>query len=221
MQTMEGQYLKRSITVGCKQRQLQIGGLGWEESFIDCTLYQNYCILDSNSYGVDCALKIRGKAFSLPIKTDTIDLVILPHMLEFDKYRFETIREVSRVLRAGGEIIILGFNPYSLTVRYQSLLEKKFAASWKTHFISRSRILDWLELMNFEVLNTAEFYLDTFRITQGSHFAFSGRAFLAMAYGIRAVKREYRLIPVGRVAQEPSRLATAAAGLKSSAVIDS
>lgn len=215
LQTMEGQYLKRSITTSCKEQQLQIGGLGWEDEFIDCTLYRNYCILDADARGCDQALRIQSKAYNLPIQTESMDLVILPHLLEFDAHRYNTLREIDRILKPGGELVVLNCNPYSFSVRYQYLWDWRLASSPVSHFISRGRMLDWLKLMNFEVINTADFYLDTFLIRSGS-FKMTVRSVLAMAYGIKAVKRRYRLIPVGKAAKAGAGLATARNGMNSS-----
>lgn len=214
LQTMEAQYLKRSITVGCKQKQLQVGGLGWEADFIDCSLYENYVILDGKGMGCDCALKISAKAFSLPIQTESVDMVILPHLLEFDAQRFQTMREVNRVLKPGGELIILNFNPCSLSVRFQFLWDRKLADSWRAHFITRARVLDWLKLMNFEVLATVEFGLDTFKMTYGI-FKFGTSSMFAMAYGVKAVKRQYSLIPLTPVGQAKKNVSTVGAILES------
>ena len=211
LQMMEGQYIRRSITVSCKQQLLQIGGLGWEDSFIDLSLYQNYCILDADALGCDEALRVKGKAYTLPMQSESMDLIILPHLLEFDENRFQTMREIERVLKPGGEIIILNFNPLSFSVRYQYLWDRKLANSWYSHFITRGRIRDWLKLMNFEVLNTVEFNLDTFTIRPGK-FQLNGRSFFSMAYGLKAVKRRYRLIPVGEISTQKPRFAGAGSG---------
>jgi SAM-dependent methyltransferase len=215
LQTMEGQYLKRCITTSCKEHQLQVGGLGWEQDFIDCTLYQNYCILDSEALGCDHALRIQSKAYNLPVQTESMDLIVLPHLLEFDSQRFQTLREIDRVLKPGGELVILNCNPYSFSVRYQYLWDWKLTESPDSHFISRSRMLDWLKLMNFDVINTADFNLDTFLIRSGA-FKLSARSILAMAYGIKAVKRRYRLIPVGKVSTARAGLAAARNSMNSS-----
>ncbi|WP_305908960.1 methyltransferase domain-containing protein [Methylomarinum sp. Ch1-1] len=214
LQTMEGQYLKRSITVSCKQQLLQIGGLSWEDSFIDCSLYQRYCILDVDALGCEGAQRVQGKAYTLPVQSESIDLIILPHLLEFDEYRFQTMREIERVLKPGGEVIIINFNPLSFSVRYLYLWDVKLANSWRSHFITRGRIRDWLKLMNFEMLNTVEFNLDTFTIRPGK-FQFSGRSIFAMAYGVKAVKRRYRLIPVGETGKQRPRFAGVGNGLES------
>lgn len=213
LKTMEAKYLKRCITVSCKQKQLQIGGLDWENEFVDCSLYQNYVILDDKGMGNAVALKVNAKAYSLPIQTESMDLVIIPHMMEFDAHRFQTMREVHRVLKPGGELVILSFNAISLYVRFQFLWDKKLGDSWRTHFMSRSRVSDWLKLLNFEVLNTAEFGLDTFVIKQGG-FASILNSLFSMAYGVKAVKRQYSFIPLTPVTQSKSKLATANIGLE-------
>lgn len=213
LQAMEASYLKRSITVSCKQQQLQVGGLGWESEFVDFGLYRNYLILDRKALGDRDALKVTAKAFNLPVQTESMDLVILPHILEFDARRFQTLREVNRVLKPGGELVMLNFNPLSLSVRFQFLWDRKLADSWRAHFISKVRVLDWLKLMNFEVLTTAEFGLDSYTITHGKFESRLGSLF-AMAYGVKAVKRQYTLIPLSVAQQRRGSLATAGLGLK-------
>ena len=214
MQTMEAGYLKRSITVSCKQQQLQIGGLGWEGEFVDFSLYKNYLILDGKALGDPGALKVTAKAFNLPIQTESMDLVVLPHILEFDASRFQTLREVNRVLKPGGELVMLNFNPFSLSVRFQFLWDLKLADSWRAHFISKARVLDWLKLMNFEVLTTAQFGIDSYTITHGK-FEFCFGSFFAMAYGVKAVKRQYTLIPLTATQRRKAKLAPASLGLES------
>ena len=177
---LEADYLKRSITVSCQQIILQIGGLGWEDEFIDCTLYKNYTVLDAKGLGCADARKIRAKAYSLPLQSDSVDMIIIPHLLEFDAQRFQTMREVERVLKPEGLLLVLNFNPWSLWVRYQFLWDKKMADSWGGHFISRSRILDWLKLLNFEVTVSSEFNLDSVNSKQGKLIADSHSFFLPL-----------------------------------------
>lgn len=195
LQALEIKYFNKQINLGCKQIVLQIGALGFENEFIDCTLYQRFTILDNWVAGTNLATKIQAKAFSLPIQTESVDMIILPHLLEFDAHRFQTIREIERVLKPEGDLIILNFNPWSLWLRSQYFWDKHLAKSWQGHFITRTRILDWLKLLNFELKTTTEFEIDSFKTTTGS-FKFNKNTLLATAYAIKAVKRRYTLIPL-------------------------
>ena len=215
LQEQEEKYLKRSMTVGCKQTILQIGALTWENNFIDCSLYQKYSILDANGEGYSDAVKIRGKAYLLPIQSETMDLVILPHLLEFDAHRFQTMREIERVLKPGGEVIIINFNSLSIWVQLQFLWNKKMSKSWRGHFINRSRVADWLKLLGFEILTTSEFTIDSI-LTTSDQFKLGARTYYSMAYAVRAVKRRYTLIPLTPIKPKPSRLVPVSTGVESS-----
>jgi ubiquinone/menaquinone biosynthesis C-methylase UbiE len=50
----------------------------------------------------------------LPFATQSLDLVVLPHVLEFAAEPHQVLREVERVLIPEGQVIICGFNPSSL-----------------------------------------------------------------------------------------------------------
>ncbi len=205
LKELEIDYLRRSITVSCQQTILQIGGLGYEDEFIDCTLYKNYIVLDAKALSSKDALKIQAKAYSLPIQSDSIDMIIVPHLLEFDSYRFQTMRELERILKPEGLLVIINFNPWSIWVRYQYLWDKKMADSWGGHFISRSRTLDWLKLLNFEVTVSSEFNLDTVKSKQG-RFATQSQCFFSTAYAIKAIKRRYNIIPLTPIKNGKPRL---------------
>lgn len=194
--------------VSCRQVILQIGGLNWEDQFIDCSLYEKFIILDDKALGTPEALKIRGKAYALPIQTSSVDLVIIPHLLEFDAQRFQTMREVERILKPEGELIIRNFNPWNLWVRYQFIWDKKWSNPCERISSVVLRVLDWLKLLNFQVKMSAEFNVDQID-SEHKKFALSVNPLLAMAYAVKAVKRRYTLIPLTPVKLVQPRLAIA------------
>ena len=207
LRDLEVDFLGSSIVVSCKQTVLQIGGLGWENEFIDCTLYTNYTILDAKNLGCKEAKRVRAKAYQLPLQCDSVDMIILPHLLEFDAYRFQTMREVERVLKPEGTVVILNFNPWSLWLRYQYLWDIRLANDWRGHFISRARVIDWLKLLNFEITTVTQFNLDSVKTT---HFKLANAFSLsASAYAVKAIKRRYNLIPLTPVKCLKPRLAFA------------
>lgn len=195
LKELEVEYLQKAITVSCQQHILQIGGLNWESEFIDCSLYKNFTVLDTKGMGCENANRIRAKAYALPLQSDSFDMVIVPHLLEFDTHRFQTMREIERVLKPEGVLIILNFNPSSLWVRYQFLLDMKMSDSWQGHFIYRSRVLDWLKLLNFEVSNSSKFNLESTSTKQSGQF-FNDFSFFFSAYAVRSIKRRYNIIPL-------------------------
>ena len=94
---------------------------------------------------------VRVCCAELPFDTASIDLVVIPHVLEFAEHPHQILREVERVLMPEGSLVISGFNPRSLW-GLRRVLGRKQCYPWKGHFISLPRIKDWLALMGFEVV---------------------------------------------------------------------
>ncbi|MDH5480762.1 MAG: class I SAM-dependent methyltransferase [Nitrosomonas sp.] len=87
----------------------------------------------------------------LPIKTESIDLVLMPHVLEFNKNPHQILREVHRILRPEGHIVISGFNPMSFWGTRHYFKSSRNEFPWNGHFIALPRVKDWLKLLNFEM----------------------------------------------------------------------
>lgn len=91
----------------------------------------------------------------LPFASNSIDLIVLPHALEFAKEPHQVLREVERVLIPEGRVIISGFNPYSLwgLRQFAGRLNENYFLPQEGEFISMPRMKDWLKLLNMEVSN--------------------------------------------------------------------
>jgi len=50
----------------------------------------------------------------LPLASQSVDLVVLPHVLESHDHPHEVLRETERVLMPEGQVVISGFNTGSL-----------------------------------------------------------------------------------------------------------
>lgn len=108
----------------------------------------------------DGADQIWAEYDCLPIASDSLDFALIHHVLEFSDNPHRIITEASRTLRHGGHLILLGVNPISLWgVRYllARLLSPIFTyarGGYISHikFLSTTRILDWLELLNFDLV---------------------------------------------------------------------
>ena len=89
----------------------------------------------------------------LPFASQSLDLVVLPHVLEFAAEPHQVLREVERVLIPEGQLIVCGFNPASLWGARQlgGRLTGAHFLPVGGEFISLPRIKDWLKLLNMEV----------------------------------------------------------------------
>ena len=94
---------------------------------------------------------VRLVCTELPFDTDSMDLVLIPHVLEFSENPHQVLREVERVLRPEGSLIISGFNPRSLWGLHRAMGLRE-GYPWEGRFIALSRLKDWLALLGFEVV---------------------------------------------------------------------
>lgn len=95
----------------------------------------------------------QGLPNALPIQTDSHDVVVLPHVLEFSQHPHAILREVERILIPEGHLVMLVFNPWSLWALWRLGLSwrPRVHVPWCGRFISTTRIKDWMELLGFDV----------------------------------------------------------------------
>lgn len=98
------------------------------------------------------------KSEALPVASESMDVVVLPHLLEFTNNPHQILRETERVLIGEGHVIILGFNPWSLWGLWRLLLAWREEPPWTAHYIGMTRLRDWLTLLDFEIIKTEKFY---------------------------------------------------------------
>lgn len=94
----------------------------------------------------------------LPMKADSLDIVVLPHVLEFSNMPHQVLREVERVLIAEGHVVILGFNPLSVWNLFRLFLFWKKQSPWNATFLTASRVMDWLALLGFDVIHRQGYF---------------------------------------------------------------
>jgi len=86
----------------------------------------------------------------LPFAANSIDLVVLPHVLEFSNTPQQVLREVERVLVPEGHLIITGFNPVSLWGLKRRWSNNGTDFPWRGQYLGVHRLKDWLTLLGFE-----------------------------------------------------------------------
>ena len=89
----------------------QLGCIG-EMDLMNSCIAPTRILLDD--HGGPGACRVRSVPEELPLDTKSTDVVILPHTLDFCDDPHQVLREVSRVLRPEGHVVILGFNPMSM-----------------------------------------------------------------------------------------------------------
>lgn len=139
-----------------------------------------------------------------PVATDSIDVVILPHTLDFSPDPPQVLREADRVLIPEGRLILFGFNAWSLWGLWYALGGARGRVPRSAQAISPFRVRDWLSVLGFDVEQQEPLMFRPPLAHRGlmRRLAFLDRAggalwpALAGAYALRAVKRVSTLTPI-------------------------
>lgn len=89
----------------------------------------------------------------LPFEAQSVDLIVMPHTLEFTSDPHRLLREAERVLMPEGQLLIVGFNSLSLWGARQSagkLTGQPFLPA-RQDLIAFTRLKDWIKLLGFEL----------------------------------------------------------------------
>jgi len=149
------------------------------------------------SLALEQGAALAADPLQLPLASQSIDLVALPHVLEGHPNPHEVLREVERVLMPEGQVVISGFNTASLWRLKQMTTFKARHPPWDARFISLLRLRDWLRVLGFE-LNGGAFgcyappFSDRLWLDRFSFMEKAGARWWPIAgglYVVRAVKR--------------------------------
>ncbi len=138
---------------------LQVGAL-YDEDMYTSSRIPHFCILDGlpAQKGRERTTAVACHPAQLPICSDSVDVVILPHTLEFVSDPYEVLREVDRVLIPEGHVIILGFNPWSIWGLVRLLRSYRARIPWTGQFRGGKRIREWLRLLGFDTLRDQTYF---------------------------------------------------------------
>jgi len=98
---------------------------------------------------VDCRV-----AFDmLPFETESVDQVVAWHVLEDRREPHELLREMDRVLRPEGKLVIVGINPASLMhlSRYIPFTRRCLQPVHAGIHHAPWRVVDWLRVLGYEI----------------------------------------------------------------------
>jgi len=108
-------------------------------------------------------LKLQCKFEELPISSDSIDLILMPEVLQTSNFPHQVLREAERVLIPEGTIILIINNPIGITTlkkEFNNILDKLTIIIKTGNFpknrnqlwfsLGPRRIKDWLNLLGIE-----------------------------------------------------------------------
>jgi SAM-dependent methyltransferase len=188
------------------EQLLQIGCWGGRHAFLRHARTQRKVLVDwRTGTGADLVCDMSA----LAIASDTVDAVILPHTLERIPSPHALLREVDRVLRADGQVIVLSFAPTGPWGLRHLLSPHGYPVGQK-RMIREGRLRDWLELLSFEC-GSARGYCHTLPLEQfrqvgtfpKEDWAQRWLPMLSGGYLLHAQKRVHPLTPIRPMWRQP------------------
>ena len=146
LQTVEASHLRATLDTLYGATAVQLGRIGGMD-LLEGTPAAKRWVLDSWAPADRCNMLCNPH--ELPMDEKSVDVALLPHTLDFARHPHQVLREVQRVLRPEGHVVIIGFNPLSIW-GVNRLLKRKRGIPWDGNFFALSRIKDWLALLEFE-----------------------------------------------------------------------
>lgn len=119
----------------------------------DISLYENSKIQHRFSIGPLKGGNVAGivDEEQLPIETESIDVVLLHHTMEYSQHPHQLLKEASRAILPSGYMVIVAFNPFSLVGLWSLVGRLRANSVWKNHLLSVPKLVDWLMLMDLKV----------------------------------------------------------------------
>ena len=128
---------------------LQVGAWGSARELLAGSRTRRQSLIAAAAFpgGVD----IIARPSLLPVISDCVDAVLLPHTLEFAPDPYAVLREVDRVLVGEGQLLVLGFRPWSLWGMRARWSRSGFPPGMR-RVLSERLLREWLVLLGFEVV---------------------------------------------------------------------
>ena len=136
--------VQREVLPACFGQHMVQYGLAPQLLTPEVRVLRHCWLLDMNGEGGSIA----SEEAHWPFAPQALDVVVLHHGLDFSLSPRALLREARQAVRAGGHLLIFGFNPLS-TWGWQHYLGRDWFG--EAGFVSPARLEDWLELLGFAV----------------------------------------------------------------------
>ncbi|MGQ0429725.1 MAG: class I SAM-dependent methyltransferase [Gammaproteobacteria bacterium] len=172
LQQQERAFMAAALECAFGLHCLQVGAWGAPANFLALARTRRSSLV-ARVRGDGVALVCEPE--ELALQSDRVDVMLLPHTLEYARDPHEVLREAGRVLTGEGELLVLGFEPWSLW-SLRSFFTRGGSPPGIRRTIGARRLSDWLKLLGFEVGGA--------------------QRFLYGAYLLHARKRVYSMTPM-------------------------
>ena len=204
--TNEQRLIRQALERVFGEQFLQIGAWGARNAFLRHARTQRRALLD---WRPGVAADVLSRPDQLAVASDSIDVVFLPHTLERTPSPHALLREVDRVLRPDGHLIVLSFAPGGFW-GLRHLLSSRGCPAGRARMIREGRLRDWLELLSFDVPPATRYChtlpIERFkqlRILPREEWAQRWLPMFSGGYLIKAQKRVQTLTPVRTFRRQP------------------
>jgi SAM-dependent methyltransferase len=197
----ESELLAEALEDVFGRELLQIGAWGACRELLAGSRTRRQTVVAPSTLGAGADIIARPSL--LPVGSDAVDAVLLPHTLEFASDPYAIVREVDRVLVGEGQLVVLGFVPWSLWGLRARGTRSGYPPGMR-RVLSERRLREWLVLLGYEVVAARHYlYCSPWSSAPASGEG-NGRLLRrgilnplpAGAYLLKARKRVYTLTPV-------------------------
>lgn len=134
---------------------LQIGNLADGRNLLAPAGLHRRLMLDAPGNAAD----IQADVTALPVAAGSMKAVLFFHTLDFCRHPHQALREADRILTDDGQLVIIGFNPFSAFGFRHLLSGWRRREPWNGRFYSRGRVADWLSVLDYRVLDTQALFM--------------------------------------------------------------
>jgi SAM-dependent methyltransferase len=133
---------------------LQIGAWGESREMLYGTRTRRQTVIAPSALAAGA--DIIARPAQLPVGTLAVDAALLPHTLEFAPDPYAIVREVDRILVGEGQLIVLGFRPWTLWGLRGRATRSGYPPGLR-RLLGERRVREWLVLLGYEVVGVRRY----------------------------------------------------------------
>ncbi len=138
-------------------RVAQLGCVG-HQSLLSGSPMPHHILVDGDVDSTDIDPSLYARPDALPFAAESLDVLVLPHTLEFNPDPQRILQECHRVLTPEGHLVIIGFNPHGLWGLLRWLQRHRDEAPWCGTFLGLSQLCNWIVALDFHIVRTRHFF---------------------------------------------------------------